>query len=199
MKYTKRIAVIILFLYTSSCSKKPETGTEMYPPYRLIVDFSKEINPETGLVLFAYGINNGLPKNYEYINGVANFKAGYALYKKKEDLISLDYARQLLVFTAENMIKRINLTPEIIPDLDAYPATSDSIRISIYFLDEIKVQLGQGVAEVRFANRKIKYEGYEIREYTNRYPAKGRHYIIHEETYTEALEIVKKQGALIHL
>ena len=67
----------------------------MYPPYKLIVDFSKEIKPETGLILFAYGINNGLPNNYEYINGAANFKASYALYKKKEDLISLDYARQL--------------------------------------------------------------------------------------------------------
>ena len=45
---------------------------------------------------------------------------------------------------------------------------------------------------------KIEYERYEIREY--RPPtAIGKHFMVHEESYGEALEIVKKQGCLREL
>jgi hypothetical protein len=56
--------------------------------------------------------------------------------------------------------------------------------------------LGQGVAIVYFAKGKIKYEGYEIEGYRRPGCAYGQHYTVHEESYEEALDIVKKQGTL---
>lgn len=172
---------------------------EMVPEYKLLVEFSKKIKPGTDLVLTGYGINNHLPKDYEFVNGVANFKVTYSLYKTKNDEISLDQARILLVSVGEALLNEINNNLKIRPGLDVYPLTSDFIRIAIHFEDELKIDLGQGVSEVYFSNGKLKYERYEIRDYPNRYPATGKHYIIHEETYAEALEIVKKQGSLIPL
>lgn len=40
---------------------------------------------------------------------------------------------------------------------------------------------------------KIEYEGYNIEHYTEKYPAVGKHYIIYEESYEDALNIVKHQ------
>ncbi len=199
MRSISGLIIFCVLLMNSSCQKKAQHLWEIVPEYKLLVEFSKKIKPETDLVLTGYGINNHLPKGYEFVNGVANFKVTYSLYKTKNDEISLDQARILLVSVGEALLNEINTNSEIRSELDVYPLTSDFIRIAIHFKDELKIDLGQGVSEVYFSKGKIKYERYEIRDYPNRYPATGKHYIIHEETYAEALEIVKKQGSLIPL
>ncbi len=193
--------LLFCFLVGSSCSTKKDVKDpyQMYPPYKLINLYSKRIQPETELVLRSYGINCGVPKNYEYKNGIANFRAKYSLEKNSNDKISLEYARNLIVFVAENLTVEINNNGEVRPDLDVYPFVSNSLNISLYFEDKDRVQLGQGVAIVCFANGKIKYEGYHIEGYRKPGWAYGKHYIIHEESYDEALEIVKKQGTLKYL
>jgi len=57
--------------------------------------------------------------------------------------------------------------------------------------------LGNGVSEVFFSEGKIKYRRYEIEKYTKKYSAEGKHFILHEKTYAEALEIIKKQGNIM--
>lgn len=182
----------------SSCisNNDKKIPTRDYPPYRLIIEYSNKINPETNLVLSSYGINIGLHRGYNYKNGIGNFSATYRLIKSKNDEVSLEKSRDLLVFLIENLLQDINSNPEIGPYLDSRPFLSDSLRIALYFEDEKRIQLGQGVALVYLSKGKIKYEGYKIKEYSEKYPALGEHYIIHEESYAEALDIVKKQGNL---
>ncbi len=197
INYTFLITLILL----CSCIKKKDVKDPhgMYPPYKLINLSAKKIQPETGLILRTYGINSYLPREYEYKNGIANFISSYSLSKKKEDEISLDYARSLIIILSENLLKDINANDEIKSDLDVYPFTNDLLYISIYFEDEIRVELGKGVANVMLSKGKITYEGYNILEYRDRPPARGEHYVIHEESYADALEIVKKQGTLKYL
>lgn len=197
MKY---INLFILFILFSCSSKRDAKDTyQMYPPYKLINLFSEKIKPETGLVLNGYGINIGLPKGYEVKNGIGNFRASYSLSKDKNDEISLDYARNLIVFLAENLLLDINSDLGIRANLDVYPCSSDGVNIAVHFKDKNKIDLGQGVAIIYFSKGKIKYKGYKIFEYSDKYPADGKHYTIHEESYAEALDIVKKQGNLKYL
>ena len=201
MKYIKFIVAVIVLVIISSCSSKMDVNDpyQMKPPYKLINLFSRKIKPETGLILNAYAYNWCLPRNYVCKNGIGNFRASYYLPKTKTDEISLDYARNLIVFLTENLLQDINSNSEIRSKLDVYPFASDLINITIHFEDEIRVDLGQGVAVVYFSNGKIEYEGYKIEKYTGQYPAEGKHYTIHKETYAEALDIVKKQGNLRYL
>jgi hypothetical protein len=81
-------------------------------------------------------------------------------------------------------------------DLDVYPFTADRLHMSLCIVDENKVELGQGIAKVYFSRGKIEYERYDISEYTGRCPAKGKYFTVHEESYEEALKIVKEQNCL---
>ena len=200
MKFINLILIHCLVILSSCCKKDRQVMPEdVLPEYKLIDTFSKKIKTETNLILRAYGINMDLPKGYFHKNGTANFYVSYRLCKAKQDEISLEQARNLTVFLTEKLLQEINSTLEVRPSLDTYPFVSDLIKVVLYFEDEKQIDLGQGVAVVYFLKGKIKYEGYKIYEYRETYPARGKHFVIHEETYAEALDIVKKQGALAHL
>ena len=196
MKYINLI--IFLCVVFSSCGKVDRTASDILPAYKLIVTFSKRIQPDTALILCSYGINKSLPKDYQYKNVVANFSADYKLYKTQKDTISLEHARELIVSLAESLLEEVNSNQNVRTDLEVHPFTTDLLAVSIRFKDENQIDLGQGVSAVYFANGKIKYKRYDISEYTGRYPAIGKHFTIHQETYAEALDIVQKQGALAH-
>ncbi len=191
MKFTNLIFCLVFLVF--SCTSRG--GIRDYPPYKLIIEFGEHIKPETGLVLSGYGVNVGLPKDYKG-RGIGNFRASFKLPKMRSDEISLDYARNLIVFLGERFLGEINSNSKVRPDLDFYPFTSDFIDITIHFKDENQIDLGQGVALIYFRQGRIVYEGYKISEYTNRFPAIGKHFTIHEESYAEALDIVKKQKGI---
>lgn len=179
----------------SGCNRKTVGEIiEKDPSYKVMLTFSEEIKKETNLILTCYGYNNCLDKNYHHINEVANFSLSYLLTKSKEEEISIEEARNLVVFVAENFLKTVNSDTKVIPMLDVYPLTSDSIRVSIHFEDENRIHLGQGVANVRLRRGEIVYDGFKIREYTGKYPAKGKHYTIFEESYAGALEKVSRKA-----
>jgi hypothetical protein len=182
-----------LFFALSCCKKYV---CDVYPEYKLIKRFSQRIESETGLALFCYGANNYLPKDYKFKNGVACFNASYLLCKNKFDSISLDEARCIIVSLANSFVKEVNYDAELRPLLDVYPFPIEFVEIGIHFIDQNKIELGQGVSYVYLAKNNLKYEGYNIIEYSDQYPAMGKHYKIHEETYSEALEIVNSQGCL---
>ena len=170
----------------------------MFPAYKLIKTFSKRIRPETDLILFSYGVNHNLPKDYQFKNAVATFSTTYDLRKTQKDTISLEHARKLIISLTESFLQEINSSQDVRPDLEVYPFTSNLLSVYIHFIDENKVDLGTGICAVYFKDGKIEYEHYEIYEYTGSYPANGNHYKVHEETYAEALDIVQKQGALVY-
>ncbi len=173
-------------------------ASELFSGYKFITSFSKKIKPETGLILRSYGANHNLPKDYPFKNEVVTITACYALIKTQKDTISLEQARGMLVSLMESMLISINSDSYIRQYLEIYPFTYDLLDISIRFEDENYIDLGTGISQVYFYRGKIKYERYDIKEYTGTYPARGKHYIIHEETYPEALAIVQKSGALTY-
>lgn len=198
MKRIKCLWLSLLILATA-CTHKQKNIAEMFPDYKLINMFSQRIAPETGLVLTSYAINSFLPKDYKIVHGIGEFDASYKRRKGKMDNVSLEEARSLAVFVTENFLQEINSSMELRDRLDVYPFTSDRMHWSIYFEDENRIELGQGVAHIFFAGGVIKYVGYHIYEYTDKFPACGEHYTLHEESYAEALDLVKKQNMQKHL
>ncbi len=187
--------IFILLLTTISCQKKTSIA-DYIPQYKFIISFSEKINAKTGLNLYIYGINRCLSNEYQIKNGTANFSISYALCKNQNDFITVDEARSLIVFVTESLTKDINSNATIHPLLDFYPWESTMNCIHLYFQDDNKVELDKGIANVSLVRGKIRYERYEISEYSGKYPALGKHFLVHEENYADALEIVKSQGLL---
>ena len=193
MKFTKLILIILLF--SCSCVKNRKDASEIFSGYKCIASFSKKIELETGLVLYSYGANNNLPKGYPFKNEVVTVSADYKLKKTRRDTVSLEQARKMIVWLIGSIVERINSDLEVRQYLEIYPFTYDLLATSILFKDENNIDLGTGISQVYFHRGKIKYERYDIHEYTGTYPARGKHYFIHEETYPEALAIVQKGDA----
>lgn len=197
MKLNKHFLFLLLSIALMSCQKRDIA--EFVPEYKFLKEFSKKIKPKTELILRGYGVNNDVENEHVFINDLVNFSLTYALSKTRNDEISLELARFLLVSVTENLLKTIDSDPTIASRVEILPFPSDRIKITIYFKDENYIELGQGISYIYFAYGKIKYERYEISEYTGRYPAIGKHFLVHEETYAEALETVKKQGGPLQL
>lgn len=189
--------ILIIYVFSVSCCKK--SISEILPEYRLIKKFSRIIQPRTNLALYSYSVNNCLPNNHEFKNKIENFSAGYFLCKTKNDIISLEEARSLIISVAEGLLKEINSDSEVRSILSVYPFNADLVSIAIHFKDENKIDLGQGISMAYLSKGKIKYERYEIHEYRSKYPSIGKHFIVHNESYAEALDIVKSQNSLIDL
>ncbi len=168
----------------------------MIPGYKFIKEFSERIKSETNLRLSSYGINGKLPDNYKVKNGTADFKISYVLNKDKEDVISIDEARAQIICLVESFINELNSNLEIRPYLDFFPCTDDMVTISLYFEDQNRVDLGNGICYVYYSKGKIEYERYEIEKYTDCYTTLGKHFIVSKESYSTALETVKNQGLL---
>ncbi|MDE3048022.1 MAG: hypothetical protein KGI83_06710 [Verrucomicrobiota bacterium] len=162
----------------------------------MIIQFAEKVKPTTHLVLRAYAINFFLPEDY-IKRGIGSFSASFSLQRNRDEKITLERARELTIFLCESLLNDINSTLEIQEELDFHPFPAEAIHIGLCFEDPNRVQLGQGVARVSLIEGRIEYEGYNITEYTGKYPAIGKHYTIHEESYAEALDIVKKQSKAV--
>ena len=102
-----------------------------------------------------------------------------------------------MVSISEGLLNYIHEKSNEIPELKDHPAGMKSLMVSIYFKDENQVALGNGVSRVINNKGKVKYECYKIEKYDGTYPATGKDQVLLEESYEEALKIVKRQGALI--
>ncbi len=195
MKFIKLIIVTNLCIFASCCC-----DVLKMPEYRLIKRFSTRIEKTGKIKLYCYGINTIHPTPTDHINGkISDFYVSYEICKNQTDIISLGSARCLIVSIAESFLKEINSDPDIKTELDKYPLPSDRIRISVHFRDKNDIELGnEGISAIFLKADKIEYERYEIREYKPP-TAIGKHFMVHEESYGEALEIVKKQGCLREL
>ena len=199
MKFFNSLVLFLFILFCSCCKKNNYDINKIFPEYRLIKDFSERVKQKQGFTLCAYGTNVYLPKDYEKKNHTAQFLTNYYLIKNRIDFVSMDEARVFLVSLAESFLKEINFDLEVKERLEFYPCNSDMLHMRLSFQDSNRINLGQGIAIITFYEGKLRYKGYEIWEYRGSYPARGRDFLIHEETYAEALDIVKKQGRLIDL
>jgi hypothetical protein len=169
----------------------------MFPEYELINRFSEKIKDQTGLSLYLYAINQGLPKGYEHKNKVANIHVDFCLYKNRNESVTLEEARTLLVSVCEALMNEMNSDPVVSQRLDDCPATSKNIILSLFFKDENTVPLGSGISHVYFFRGRVIYKQTEIIEYR----MAGRSSIykseVLSETYEEARDTVIKNGSLI--
>lgn len=191
MKFIKLLIVFSIFF---GCQHRVDVS-RINPEFRLINKFAKKLKQEKGLVLHAYGINHSLEKDYQFVNGTANLYSAYYSFRNKDDGVSKEEARCLLISVTESFVNAINTDEELRPRLDVYPVDYQNIQLRINFVDKNKVELGQGVSYVGLRKGKIKYEGYKIEEY-NAEHIWGRHFTIHEETYPEALKIAEREGCI---
>jgi hypothetical protein len=195
MKFT-RIFLFLFIFSIFSCSKKYSVLD--VPEYKFICDFSEKIKKDFDLTLYCYGVNIGSkPKNVKF--GISNFRISYYVSKKKGDAVTLEESRNLIIFVVEKLLSEINYSDVIRDRLDVFPFTSNSIDLMIYFKDENKIDLGNGIATVSLYNEKIKYEKYDISEYRKTYPCIGKHHVIHQESYEDALQIVKGNNPLTQI
>lgn len=141
---------------------------------------------ENGWILSSYGFNKDEFRSAD----AAIFDVSYYLPCKRNDSISIEQARAYLVHIVDIFLKEINEKQELESYLKIYPYTSDLIDVSLYFEDENRIDLGQGIAVVHLTCGKIKYERYEIEQYRKEYPAIGKHFVQYTESYEEALELV---------
>ncbi len=191
MKFIRFCLAGFLVLFVAGCGQK---SMEIEVVYNFIKKVSEDIKKDTGLELALYGVNGEVPKEYVMKNEIYNIHVTYWLYKNKQDELSLEEVRRLTLSVAEKLVREFNSDPVISQKLEFHPFSFDDIELYIHIVDENKIALGQGVSTVYFSKGKVKYKGFEIIEYSNTYPARGRGYTIHEESYAEALDIVKKQG-----
>lgn len=201
MKYFSISCLLFTLLISCNNSKTNQSTYENQNEvsiYNTIQDFSNRIKKNTGLTLCSYASNHHLPKNYIFKNEIATISVDYKVFKNRNDVISIDEARNLIINLEESFLKEINSNQKTFSKLETYPFNQNLVDVGIYFIDENQIDLGQGVSEVRFFEGKITYKSYEISEYTEKYPVLGRHFKIHEESYEEALEIVKQNNELIY-
>jgi hypothetical protein len=187
------LALAPLWIYPR---EKASNIANAIPEFTLINRFSNKIAKSSKLVLYGYGINHYLPKEYVLQKKVANFDISYSMTRTRETPVELKEARGTLVALCESILKEINSDSEIIPRLDDYPATSANISLAIYIVDENDVGLGSGISDVFFTRGEVRYREYKISDYGGRGNTMGKHSYILEETYEEALDIATKDGSL---
>ncbi len=189
MKFIRFCLAGFLILFVAGCG---QSAMKVEVVYNFIKKVSEDIKKDTGLQLATYGVNCNVPKEYVMRNEIYNIRLTYWLHKNKQDELSLEEVRKLTLSVAEKLVKEFNSDPVISQKLEFHPFSFDNMTIYINIMDENKIALGQGVSTVYFSKGRVKYKGFEIIEYSNTYPARGRGYTIHEESYAEALDIVKK-------
>jgi hypothetical protein len=105
--------------------------------------------------------------------------------------LSIDESRKLIISCANEYLRSINDNEEIRPYLHNYPFTEQNIQVTIFVYEDsnfTKINPGQ-VSSLSTLNGKIRYK---TRSAEDQYKRET----LHQETYEEAVCIVKEQGRL---
>lgn len=105
--------------------------------------------------------------------------------------LSVDDSRELIISCANKYINMVNDSAEIRPYLHNYPFTEQNIQVTIFvYVDSnfTKVEPGQ-VNTVSTVNGRVRFH---TRSAEDQY----RRETLHEESYAEAVRIVREQGRL---
>lgn len=133
---------------------------------------AKKLKDEKGLVLVGIG--------GQMMNDIQKMMMGFNFYK----VVDMDTARQLLVDSVEEYLSDINANNKIRPYLHNYPFTPQNVEIVIYFYNPDGSKVPNGKLKIAEASRdKIIY-------YVD-CPEKHAIKVLHEETYQEAVEIIR--------
>lgn len=104
--------------------------------------------------------------------------------------LTIDESRVLVVNTVEKLLKRVNDDERIRPHLEHFPFTSNGAEVSISFHDDNGERVGEDFVAYVSTNEKgrVYYSTYDhsAEKLKN----------LHEESYAEAVRIVREQGRL---
>lgn len=98
-------------------------------------------------------------------------------------IVDIETARELLVYSVEEYLSAINSNEEIRPYLHHYPFTSENIKIDLYFLKPDCSSVPFGEINIAAASRG------ELIYYTESSPISPLHRK-HKETYQDALKAI---------
>lgn len=195
MRFVKKIIVFFAVIVMSGCREKIDIS-QLLPEYRLIHRVSDDLQKKYGVKLSVYGINNDLDRNYEIKKTTASFLVSYNFIQLRDSCISLEQARCLFVNITEALLQAINTDLEVRDRLDFYPFPIDGLRVSVHFVDENKIELGQGVCYAGMRRGVVGYDAYQIYEYKDNLITHGKHSDLLQEPYSVALEIATEQGCV---
>lgn len=135
--------------------------------------FTKELMKEKNMYLFGYG--------GRMMFDVEEVSMSYNIVKHA----SIDEARRLFVEVAEGYLARINTSEKLRPFLHNYPFTINNLDLGIGFENE-KGQAYEDLVYVVYSKRtgKIVYNAND--------PKEGMFYKIYEESYDEAVKLVRQ-------
>ena len=167
--------IISLLLICSSCISLPEDYTHIAT--KIQRKTASQLEKEKGL--WAIGDSG------QMYNDIQTMGLAFEYFH----LVNLEEARALLVYTIQVFLNNINDSKEVRPFLHNYPFTTKNIEITIWIYQESGNNPPlENIECVRLHEDKLSYKLTA--------PSKFELWpILHEETYAEALEALRKQNS----
>ena len=130
-------------------------------------------------------------QNFRLVGGGGSFIHNVKLislsFDKAIDDVEVSESRVWLVNCVEEMLKAVNEKKELHPYLDHFPFTNKGIKLSLMF-NYNYTKNNRAVAHVLNYDGKVYYSYYD--------PEEDQLKDLHQETYEEAVRIVREQGRL---
>ncbi|WP_420421709.1 hypothetical protein [Simkania sp.] len=180
----RKVSYFLLFLLPAVFFFKKFQGKEEQPDYvkissEIMAEYINDINMTYGVS--CYGSGGSFLDNVKMIS--LSFSASNMN-------LSIDQSRIMIVNAVESLLKRVNDDERIHPYLEHFPFSSRGIKISFSFHNN----KGERVSEEFVAYASTDEKG---RVFYSGYDHKAEKFKdLHQETYEEALRIVREQGRL---
>lgn len=172
MKFLKLFSLIMI-LFSNSCHTSRVAIASKYKQ-KITSSFANDMKNDHDYGMYAYG--GLIRENIEL----------FTMYFETQKKVTLDESRMLILNCVEELLNRINSNEKIRPYLSVYPFTSDGLVLDLLFRDFYGNIISDGqISTVYLLNGKIFYETYD--QQTKRYID------VQEESYQDALKIVKEQ------
>ena len=172
----KIIKIFLLIFISYSCTFEQPARKEQIAD-KITAEVIKKIKAETGLS--PIGTGGGMMRQIHHL----------AISFQGHDHLTIDDARQLLIYCSETYLSALNSNEKVRPYLQNYPFQSKDIEVSIFIHESKAHPLPAGALSVVGAVKgKL--------DYVVNQPQPPHLKTIRKETYQEALKTLAEKGAL---
>lgn len=157
---------IALLLFPMACTSIPK---HIQVSDQLVSSYNKETKND-GLQLVGSGGS--------FMHDIQGYDLDYVV----EKCLTVNETRRLYIKTMENLLDKINSNPQVRPYLHTHPFTIENVKVMISFHTPDGKSVDSRYVALVFSGRgKICYCNYKNNKFND----------IHEETYADALRIVR--------
>jgi hypothetical protein len=182
----KSLLLICLILSLTSCFSPSRDSKYLHNLNRVTYSHNRSLEKEGKLELLKA---SSFTKNNEGLIQISYVS---------RNLLTPSEARALYVEVAEDLLERVNTDEKIRPLLHTYPLKIENILISIYFKDQFSLRVPkQYVGLLHNDQNRLCYYNFPLTPIYIKSNFKGTLEQFHEESYEEALEIVKNESSTI--